>query len=77
MQFKVTIHCGQVNTFQFEDADNKDHLLDKYQILAFGSEPRSAIRFGDLLINSSLISFIVVEEVQEMAAPVEPVTIEA
>ena len=80
MQFKVSIHCGQVNTFQLEEADAKADLLAKYKGLidSYTASPDCGwqmIEFGDLLINPNLVTFVVVEEVQEMGAPQEAVTL--
>ena len=78
MQFKVSIHCGQVNTFQFEDSPDKIVLLSKYsQEIYNQSQMKRLFPFGDLLINPDMISFVVVEEVQEVKAPTEDVTLEA
>ena len=79
MQFKVSIHSGQINTFKFEEAECKEDVLNQY-LEAFAGVKASGdlLAFGDLLVNTNLVSFVAVEEVQEVKAPeAEEATVEA
>lgn len=65
-KFKVTIHCGQVNTFQIEEGESKLDLLNQYlEAISLVKETNSLLVFADLIINTNQITFVVVEEVVE------------
>lgn len=60
MEFKISVHCGQINTFLMKDFEDKDAALEYMREQA----KENLFRFGDLLINPAQIAFITVEEVQ-------------
>ena len=77
-KFKISIHCGQVNTFAVEEHDNKQDALDKYSDaigMCQGADGYLAI--GDVLINPKQITFVVVEElIERTEEPAAGATIE-
>lgn len=79
MRFKISIHCGQMNTFIVEDHDDKISALDDYHS-RINSKIISGnlMRVGDVLVNPKMITFVVVEDlILEGAEPVPGATVEA
>lgn len=74
-QFKISLHCGQVNTFLLEDFESRDAAINHYQSALANID--GLYRFGDLLVNPKQISFVIAEEVVEQpVAPSETVDVE-
>jgi hypothetical protein len=61
--FKISIHCGQVNTYTVEEHADKDCALAVWKETIDSSHGVELIRIGDVLINTQQVTFIVVEEV--------------
>lgn len=74
-KFKITIHCGNVSTFIEEEWADKNAAVENYNEKIFGKKSGKCFRFGDILIQSDKITFVVVEEIVVQAP--ENVTIDA
>lgn len=75
--FKISIHCGQVNTFQFEQWLTKEDAQAHYHELLANPPHALYLKFGDVLVNPALITFVVVEEVITKAVEEPATTLEA
>lgn len=74
-KYKITIHCGNVNSFKFEEYESVDKSLEFYLAQI---KKKEFIRFGDILINTSHITFIQIEEVKIVESePSDAVDIDA
>jgi len=74
-KFKISIHCGPVNTFVVEEHEDRMEALRKYENKFIG--PDALMGIGDVLINKNQITFVVVEELVEKAEePAAGATIE-
>jgi len=67
-KFKISIHCGQVNTYTVEEHADKDIAMDIWKDKIDRSECSDMFRVGDVLINPKQITFVVVEEAVEQGA---------
>ena len=76
-EFKISIHCGQVNTFQVEKHESKEDAQAHYLTMLEDCEEGRYIAFGDVIINPALITFVVVEEVVTQVVEEPTVTLEA
>ena len=77
-KFKISIHCGQTSAFVIEEYPTKQEALSRWSMALDSSTTPAYLSFGDVLVNTAQISFLVAEELIEK--PVEPeaqATIEA
>lgn len=76
-KFKISIHCGAVNTFVVEDHETKQEALNKYsEAICAARAADDYVAVGDVLINPAQITFVVVEELIETVLEPESETIE-
>ncbi len=62
MEYKITIHCGPINTFLLKDfADMEEAIAYSNSLLT-----PDFFRFGDMIVNGRKITFVQVQ-------PVEPI----
>lgn len=65
-KFKISIHCGAVNTFVVEEHETKQEAINKYHdVISAAKDAHDFVAIADVLINPNQITFVVVEELIE------------
>ena len=78
MQVKISIHCGQVNTFLIQEFESRAQALSFVMDKIRSTQEGDMLQFGELLVNPALVTFVTTDEVvlQENQPSLEEANVE-